>query len=65
MTRTDIRDYFGRNKKAEEIDEMLERLDSLGHIEVEREQTRGRPREVARPKRQNDDFDTIAREGLD
>ena len=45
MTRTQIRDYFNRHKQKGEIDRALSRLVALGHVEVVREETGGRPAE--------------------
>ena len=51
MSRTEIRDHYQRNKRAEEIEAMLRSLLSLDLIEIDKQQTNGRAREVVRPKR--------------
>src|SRR5262249_37245150 len=43
MTRTEIRDFFHRNKKSSETDRVLELLLSLNLITCETETTTGRP----------------------
>ena len=45
MTRTEIRDYFGRNRKAQEIARALSALSEQGLIYCQQEQTDGRPAE--------------------
>lgn len=53
LTRTEIRDHFGRNKQGAAVDEALDLLEELGLVSVAIEPTGGRPRERwrARPKR--------------
>jgi hypothetical protein len=52
MTKTDLRDFFHRSKKASEIDEVLFELENAGRIESKTLQTNGRPavRWVKRPQ---------------
>ena len=45
MTRTEIRDLFGRHKSAERINQALRELLNLGRVEEVVEQTGGRPTE--------------------
>lgn len=45
MSRTEIRDFFGRNKKADRIDRALAVLLEAGRVRREREKTAGRPSE--------------------
>ena len=45
MTRTEVRDYFGRHKEKEEIDAALAELKSAGKAYETTEQTGGRSRE--------------------
>ncbi len=45
MTRTNIRDWFGRNRKAYEIDRALRALAKQGLARMEDEKTSGRPAE--------------------
>ena len=45
MTRTNIRDWFGRNRKAYEIDRALRVLAKQGLARMEDEKTSGRPAE--------------------
>lgn len=46
MTRTDIRDYFGRNQSAGQIGQALQVLLKSGKVERQEIQTTGRPKEV-------------------
>lgn len=46
MSRTEIRDYFGRNKKAERIDQALALLLKTGRVRREQRDTGGRPVET-------------------
>jgi hypothetical protein len=43
MTRTEIRDFFGRNKKSERVNQALDHLQRAGRIRREVEPTGGRP----------------------
>jgi hypothetical protein len=43
MTRTEIRDYFGRNQKSERVNRALALLLKSGRIRREVEPTGGRP----------------------
>lgn len=45
LTRTEIRDLFGRNRSGEQIEESLHRLERLGRIEKRTVETGGRPAE--------------------
>jgi len=48
LTRTEIRDLFGRHKTGEEVDVLVARLDLDPAYEVAYEHSGGRPREVVR-----------------
>ena len=48
MSRTDLRDLFGRNLPARRIQRALAGLLEAGRIVVERQETDGRPRETSR-----------------
>lgn len=45
MTRSELRDYFGRNRSSSEIGRALALLDGQGLARIERETTAGRPAE--------------------
>jgi len=45
MSRTEIRDFFGRNKKADRISRALTLLLESGRVRREREKTGGKPSE--------------------
>jgi len=46
LTRTQIRDLFGRHESSSRIDQALQLLVRRGRVRVERRETGGRPTEV-------------------
>lgn len=50
MSKTQLRELFHRNASAPQINRALNLLIELGKIEVFREETEGRPREIYRKK---------------
>jgi hypothetical protein len=53
LTKTNIRDLFHRNQKANQINSALSLLKELGRIEVEKKETAGRPIEIYRANHSN------------